>query len=217
MREFTSKDLRGRLCGILAPGILVLVACTCVPTYTSTVTEAGTATATAPAGTAEDVVPGLADRVARGLGDRDIGAVAQAVHPTKGVRFSPYAYVCERDLVFGAALLDDLLTDRTRYLWGVYDGSGEPIELTFADYYDDFIYDQDFANAEQVGYDEAVGQGNTINNIGKFYPDAVFVEYHFSGFDPQYGGMDWVSLRLVFEQQEGVWYLVGVVHDEWTI
>jgi hypothetical protein len=29
--------------------------------------------------------------------------------------------------------------------------------------------------------------------------------------------MDWRSLRLVFEEQGGSWYLVGIVHDQWTI
>jgi hypothetical protein len=29
--------------------------------------------------------------------------------------------------------------------------------------------------------------------------------------------MDWESLRLVFVQEDGAWWLVGIVHDEWTI
>jgi len=29
--------------------------------------------------------------------------------------------------------------------------------------------------------------------------------------------MDWRSLKLVFKEKDGNWYLVGVVHDEWTI
>ncbi len=45
----------------------------------------------------------------------------------------------------------------------------------------------------------------------------VFIEYHFSGFEEEYGGMDWVSLRLVFVQEGGQWYLVGLVNDRWTI
>ena len=70
---------------------------------------------------------------------------------------------------------------------------------------------------DEVGFDQTVGQGNTINNIIEVYPEAVVVEYHFEGFDPQYAGMDWRSLRLVFEESGGTWYLVGIVHDEWTI
>jgi hypothetical protein len=44
----------------------------------------------------------------------------------------------------------------------------------------------------------------------------MIVEYYFPGFDPQYGGMDWRSLRLVFSDHGGTWYLAGIIHDEWT-
>jgi hypothetical protein len=43
------------------------------------------------------------------------------------------------------------------------------------------------------------------------------VEYHFSGFDKKFEGMDWASLKLVFENSNNEWYLVGIVHDQWTI
>jgi hypothetical protein len=42
------------------------------------------------------------------------------------------------------------------------------------------------------------------------------VEYHFTGFEPDYGGLDWRSLRLVFMQDGDEWFLIGIVHDEWT-
>jgi (p)ppGpp synthase/HD superfamily hydrolase len=29
--------------------------------------------------------------------------------------------------------------------------------------------------------------------------------------------MDWRSLRLVFEKKNDIWYLVGIIHDQWTI
>jgi hypothetical protein len=89
--------------------------------------------------------------------------------------------------------------------------------MTFQDYYARFVYDVDFAQPEVVGFDETVGRGNTINNIATVYPLAVTVEYHFEGFDPQYAGLDWRSLRLVLEEYGGDWVVVGIVHDEWTI
>lgn len=44
-----------------------------------------------------------------------------------------------------------------------------------------------------------------------------YVEYHFPGFEKKYEGKDWKSLRLVFEKKNDRWYLVGIVHDQWTI
>lgn len=156
--------------------------------------------------------------VIKALKDRDMEKLSKLVHPEKGVRFSPYGYVdAGKDLVFTASDVSGLLSDSTIYTWGSYDGSGDPIELTFEDYYKRFIYDVDFANAEHIGYNEILGKGNTLENSAEVYKDSVIVEYHFPGIDPQYEGMDWRSLRIAFEKAENTWYLVGIIHDEWTI
>jgi hypothetical protein len=158
-----------------------------------------------------------ATQVIQALSEKDLAAVAQFVHPEMGVRFSPYTYVREEHQVFMPGELMDLSVSTEIYTWGQYDGTGEPIELTFDEYYDEFVYSADFANPEEMALNERIGQGNTVNNIEDFYPESSFVEYHFSGFEEKYGGMDWESLRLVFVQEDGTWYLVGIVHDEWTI
>jgi len=163
-----------------------------------------------------------AGEIVYALREQDWDALAHAVHPEKGVRFSPYSYVRVgtgegADLVFGADELAGLAADQTVYRWGVFDGSGEPIDRTFVDYYARFVYDADFFWPAVVGLNEVVGAGNTINNVAEIYPQAQVIEYHLSGADPRYGGMDWRSLRLVLEQVGDTWYLVGIVHDEWTI
>jgi N-acetylmuramoyl-L-alanine amidase len=152
------------------------------------------------------------------LKDKYLEKLSELVHPEKGVRFSPYGYVdVENDLVFSAPEVKGLDADSTIRIWGSYDGTGDPIELTFEDYYKKFIYDVDFANADQIGYNKILGQGNTLINSSEIYKDAIIIEYHFSGFDPQYEGMDWRSLRLAFEKVNDIWYLVGIIHDQWTI
>lgn len=160
---------------------------------------------------------GTAELVINALADEDMGMVANFVHPERGVRFSPYAFVRDEHQVFMPEELPGLLGSEEVYTWGNYDGTGEPIELEFEEYYEEFVYSADFADPEQIAVNERLGQGNTINNIDEFYPEASFVEYYFSGFEEEYEGMDWESLRLVFVQEGGAWWLVGVVHDEWTI
>ncbi len=171
-------------------------------------------------GRVPEAIAARAGQVIMALKERDLAELSGLVHPDKGVRFSPYTYVrtsLDSDLVFSATQVAGLWNDPTVYRWGVYDGSGEPIDLTFRECFGQFVYDVDFARPDVVGFDETIGQGNTINNIAEVYPEAVVVEYHFEGFDPQYAGMDWRSLRLIFEESKGTWYLVGIVHDEWTI
>lgn len=147
----------------------------------------------------------------------DIDALAKMVHPGKGVRFSPYGYVnVDTDLVF---IPEDLITsfrDNEILEWGAFDGTGFPINFTFADYFDEFIYDTNFNGLGKVGINEILGTGNSLINIEEVYPEAEFVEYYVKGAEESYG-MDWKSLRIVLENYEEEWKIVGIIHDEWTI
>lgn len=157
-------------------------------------------------------------RVLELLKDKDMEDLSEFIHPTKGVRFSPYGHVdVDNHQVFSAEEVAELEGDAGFYTWGSYDGSGESIELDFNGYYDEFIFDEDFLNPQIIGNNVSVSQGNSLDNISEVYEDGHFIELHFQGFDPQYEGIDWKSLKLVFEVVDNDWYLVGIVHDQWTI
>lgn len=144
--------------------------------------------------------------------------LSQYIHPSQGLRLTPYFYIdIQNDQVFTAQEVASLDQNTNIFTWGDYDGSGEPIDLNFNDYYDEFIYNQDFMNPHLIGNNTPIGSGNMIDNIDQAYPNGHFIEFHFTGFDAQYAGIDWNSLRLVFEEENGLWYLVGIVHGQWTI
>lgn len=150
--------------------------------------------------------------------NKDMDKLSTFINPDKGVRFSPYSHVnIDTDLIFTADQIKNISKDKTKYTWGTYDGSGLSIELTFEDYFKKFVYDQVFANAKEIGYNQILGKGNMINNEFEVYTNSIIVEYYFPGFDPKYEGMDWESLRLVYEEKDNIWYLIGIVHDQWTI
>lgn len=152
------------------------------------------------------------------LKEEDMEKLKLYIHPEKGVRFSPYQYVdLEEDVSLKRDEITDAYKDSKTYIWGDYDGKGDPIELSFKDYYQEFVYDQDFLNPHMIGNNLSIGQGNMIDNVDTAYPNGNFVEFHFTGFDPQYDGIDWKSLKLVFEDYNGDWKLVGIIHDQWTI
>lgn len=152
------------------------------------------------------------------LKNKDMITLSDYIHPEKGVRFTPYSYIeIQSNLVFKAEEIKNLMQSTQVYSWGVYDGSGEPIDLTFSDYFDKFIYDVNFAEPDIIGNNTVIKVGNMVNNITQAYPNEKFVEFHFSGFDAKYAGMDWKSIRLVFEKVNETWYLVGIIHDQWTI
>ena len=149
--------------------------------------------------------------------DKDFEELANHIHPDKGVRFSPYFFVDPANhQVLTSQEVEDLSQNTALINWGTFDGTGDTINLDFSGYYDRFIFDHDYTSAHLIGNNTPVGVGNIMDNVSIEYPDGEFVEYHFTGFDQQYEGMDWRSLRLVFEESNGTLYLVAIVHGEWT-
>ncbi|WHY20499.1 hypothetical protein QNH28_05730 [Paenibacillus sp. G2S3] len=124
----------------------------------------------------------------------------------------------KNDLVFSKDEVEGLMKDSTKRVWRTFAGSGDLIELTFADYYKRFIYDADFIQTAEIAVNKGLGQGTMINNLNEVYPKEKydFVEYHIEGIDPSVEGMDWRSLRLVFEKIGEDHALVGIIHDQWT-
>lgn len=176
------------------------------------------APAPAPARTAVEEIVLVANEVVEAFVRRDGERLAGRAHPHKGVRFSPYAYVdVEEDRVFQPAQLRHFWDDATVHVWGHADGSGEPIALTAAQYVERFVLDRDYRGAGSIGVNVDQQRGNTADNAAQAYPQGTRVEYY---VEPAPGGgaaaFDWSALRLVFEQVDGRWLLVGVIHDQWT-
>jgi|GEM_PF-1678294 len=149
------------------------------------------------------------------LQDEDMTGFQAYVHPTQGVRFSPYNFVETSHLVFSATAIPSLLADPTVYNWGVEDGTGDPLDKTAQEYFDRYVNRKDFTNPDEIHYNTIIQRGSMLYNISGFYPNANFVEYYVEG-TPQYGGLDWGSLYVVYENFQGSWYVVGIVNAEWT-
>lgn len=156
--------------------------------------------------------------VLEALKNKDYAALGNYFLPAAAIRFSPYGFVdTSGDVKLTAAELTDLFSSNKKIHWGEQDGSGDPIQLTAKAYFEKFVYNADFLHAEKTGIDQFIGGGNSLNNLKEVYPGTRFIEYHFSGFDKKYEGMDWTSLRLVFKEMNERYYLMAIVHDQWTI
>ena len=167
---------------------------------------------------AEEIIKDRANMLIHAIEAKDFEKVAEFVHPMKGLRFTPYTYVSEEDdLVFSQEETKNYQDNPETYLWGKYDGTGHPILLTTDQYYEEFIYSEKFTEAKEVGYNELLSSGNMIENQFDVYERPIVVEYYFPGFNTEYAGIDWKSLRLVFEEYENEWRLVGIIHNQWTI
>jgi hypothetical protein len=162
------------------------------------------------------VISDQAQGVLAAICEMDVKKLATYIHPEKGVRFSPYAYVDQKtNIVLKKEQLTEDVLEKS-FPWGNYDGSGAPINLTVRAYFKKFVYDQDYLTVKTIGYNRFIGHGNSINNALEIYPSSIIVEYYFPGTE-KYSGMDWGSLRLVFEKYDQSWFLAGIIHDQWTI
>ncbi|OFY83526.1 MAG: hypothetical protein A3F72_12950, partial [Bacteroidetes bacterium RIFCSPLOWO2_12_FULL_35_15] len=166
----------------------------------------------------DSLILDLTHQVMMTIKNKDFKKLADYIHPTLGVRFSPYAYIDPtNDIKFTPEKFLENINVPNKLNWGSYDPSGDKIFLTINDYFLQFVYSADFLNAEKRSVNKMIGGGNSLNNLKTIYNDCDFSESYFSGFDKKLGGMDWCSLRLVFKKYNEKYYLVGIVHDQWTI
>lgn len=166
----------------------------------------------------EESLLAISNKVLELMKDKNFSEFSKYVHEEKGVRFTPYSSVDKKvDRCLSASEISGFSDDSEKHMWGYFDGSGFDMSLTNMEYWDQFVWNTDYTAAEDVNINKIVQTGNSIENLTEEYPDASFTEYHFSQLDPKNEGMDWCSLRLVFEDYKGEWKLVAIIHAQWTI
>ncbi|ASA24735.1 hypothetical protein [Paenibacillus donghaensis] len=184
-------------------------------------TAAPTATAAAETAAPEEGTPPTvteaATTIMRAIKGNDMQQLSAWVDVEEGVRFSPYASIDKQnDLMFTGEELAALPEDATKLVWRTLVGSDQVIELTFADYYKQYIYDADFFTEGEVSVNKPLGEEANIGNLREIYPAESydFVDYHIAsdGTDDR----DWRTLRLVLKKVGSDHSLVGIIHNQWT-
>ncbi|MCL6591881.1 MAG: hypothetical protein K6U80_18265 [Firmicutes bacterium] len=162
----------------------------------------------------KEIIKDIAAVVIRLIKEKDFEKLSNYIHPELGVRFTPQTIVGDDDLVFSADEIKNFFNDNRIYEWGYAGASDDKkIRLTKAEYYNEFIYDKDFAASDHIGYNEILQETGFIENQYEKYPGSIIVEYYVPGDD----GFDWATLRLVFQKYiDEKWYIVGIIHNTWT-
>lgn len=169
---------------------------------------------------AQQIVGEQSRAVVRALQRNDTKTLARFVHPTRGVRFSPYVAVePKNDRVFRASQIRYLAQHPRVWHWGTYDGSGDEINLTWNEFRQILVphaYLPLSAGGAREDFNRLSQNGNVPNNLLDFYPHAIFTRYYWAGQNPDYGGLDWRALFFAWRPIGKNWYLVGVANDQWT-
>ncbi|MGL6129640.1 hypothetical protein, partial [Chryseobacterium artocarpi] len=156
------------------------------------------------------------DEVLQTLKAKDYKTFATFIHPEKGISFSMYAFVDpKKDKHFSKAEFEKYQPTKTLFTWGEMDGSGDPYKATINDYLGKWVFSGDFTTS-QYSQGKFIAGGNSLNNLEKIYPHKDFTENYIKGTEKT-SEMDWKTLRFVFEEFQGKYYLIAVVNDQWTI
>ena len=156
-------------------------------------------------------------RIQRALATNDFARITNDIHPTRGVRFSMYAYVRpETDKVFSREQFAQYLQQsKIRFTWGDLDGTGELLVTPLPTYLATWVDAKKFNDA-RIKINDFESRGNMINNVKDIYPKSDVVDFYHKGTD-EYEGMDWRGMRLVFDDYQGKRYLVAIINDQWTV
>lgn len=132
---------------------------------------------------------------------------------------TPYAHVDTTTMnSINVERLSEFYKSDKKLFWGVQDGTGDSLKLSFEDYIERYVNDVRLMDTATVSYevvDEPVQHGNELHNIQNIFPSAIFVEAHKPADDEM--GMNWRSLIFVLEKSDTELRLIGLVHNEWTI
>jgi|GEM_PF-2300693 len=161
-----------------------------------------------------DVIERTSKNVIEVIVNKHISKLAHYVHPTKGVILSPYVFIQDDAIILNAKEVEQMFEDTKVYTWGTHAGSGMPIQLTKEQYFDQYLYDQQFQFPDELNINNVKQRGTMVNELQEKFPGSYIVEYHLYGKENE---LAWKSINLIFEKdQQGEWKLIAIVNDQWT-
>ncbi|MES1964720.1 hypothetical protein M0N77_05140 [Psychrobacter sp. AH5] len=168
--------------------------------------------------TSQQTLTQQALHIQKALAEGDYAAITDDIHPTRGVRFSMYAYIQPKaDKTFSRDQYAQYLRQsKIRFTWGEKDGTGDLLITTLPDYLRHWVNASVFGDNPAISVNNSQAVGNSINNLNKIYQNSDYVEFYKDG-SVEYSGMDWRAMRLVFDEYQGKRYLVAIISDQWTI
>lgn len=155
-----------------------------------------------------------ANAILRALDERDMDTLAGYVHEEKGLLLSPYLSVSDSTVHFSQPEIATLLDDEATYLWG-YGEANTDIRTTPAEYFEQHLQVERFFEADEVLVDTTSPESDPTNYLSSVFPNVKVVEFYTAGTE-QYSGLDWRSLHMVFEQEDGEWRLIALINNLFT-
>lgn len=168
----------------------------------------------------ENELLALSENIFLLLKESNFKEISKRVNPEKGVTFAFYADFGNPDGYGGQYVTlskkEIVESKDTKYLWG-NDESGKGYKLSLNEYVQQMLLQR--WGMEEVEYkiitfnEPAENFAGVINTIHQYYPNAKYVEYHSPGKDEH----SFQSLRFIYQERDGEWYLIGIARDVATV
>ncbi len=149
------------------------------------------------------------------LNSENLEKLKEVTDSTIGVLFYPYGNIDKTKAQnLTITELSALFKNNSQIIWGIEDGTGEPIKLNAKQYFEKYVNDRNYSKADTIKTNDIVQIGNLTNNIKDVFPNADFIEYFVT--HKTNNELDWKALRLVFKKLGQNYILVGIIHNQWT-
>ncbi len=113
--------------------------------------------------------------------------------------------------------ISEIPYDSTTMLWGYEDGRGDPINVTTQAFIEQYVFSKNFLMTDSINVNRIKDGGtNNANTLLQDISGRNFVAFYYQG-DPQYPGMTWMTLYLIFDVENGAYKLRGITRNQWTI
>ena len=140
-------------------------------------------------------------------------SLAEHIHPELGVVFAPYTFIdFEENIVFTSEQVQDFDNDRNVYNWGSHSISPISVELTVAEYIEQFVCDKNYLQSDQFAINNTIRNGNDMENFLDVFQNCFYVDFHNQGTE-EYEFLDWSSVKIVMLKYEGTFKVVAVVRS----
>ena len=162
----------------------------------------------------------LSEEIFSLLKDSNYEKFAEKVDPEHGVTFAFYADFGNPDGYGGeyVNLLKKEISEKnnTKYLWGG-DESEKEYVMSFDEYVQQFLlrnWGRRNVDYSIITFNEpAENFSGVFNTIHEYYPDAKYVEYYSPGETEHL----FQSIRFIYQERDGEWYLIGIARDVATL
>lgn len=154
----------------------------------------------------------LANNTLQAIKVEDFEKLQNYIHNEKGVVFAYATNIDSYSPVFLKKQIGEFGEDNNKYIWGIGTHSDDMLELTVNEYFEKYLYKEDYLNVEKISINNTIGTSNAIDNIEEVFPDCIYVEFYYEGTE-EYGYLDWSSLKVVMEDYNGQLKVVGLINS----